>query len=232
MLESLELLGFSGEPTSELATGTFFLGSIPKLKQFTYHGVRHAGIPHLKTSIFGTASSMPPLVQFDLEDVTMTDVVLIAVLEDFLKSLERLSLSNIRLSTGSWRDIFDMVIDRLPLLRIVVFSILTQADHRISFLEVDQERPYVCDTDFYEFQHQWFEHMAKEGITMMDTSMYEEMPISSVMEEMDNGYAWVFHEGTVNSMRVLRLDTAEDGELKPWLELARDKHTLLPGIWL
>jgi hypothetical protein len=54
----------------------------------------------------------------------------------------------------------------------------------------------------------------------------ERLRLAFVVEEMENGYVWIFSDGTDWDSWVVKLDAAEDGDLRPWLKLARDEHKL------
>jgi hypothetical protein len=228
-LQRLELLGVDAEEAYQLATpltDSLFLASMPRLKVLVYRGNGHDSSEHSTRPIFGTNFFPPALARFDFADVTITEPALIAVFEEFARSLERLFFDHIKPSTGTWRNVFAMILDRLPSLKYALFTELTEGDNEVTFCNIIERKPCVWDADYYRVHQGRLEVVARKNVQDIYPRSIEKLSFASVVEEIENGYAWVSSGGGFEDSVTVKLDAAEDGDLKPWLELGRDEHEL------
>ena len=226
VLKTLKRLELSSVDAKEAfqPPNSLFLASMPNLKQLVYRGRGEDGCNHLQKPLFGIGSQPPTLVEFDFSRATITELALVAVLEQFARSLKRLLFGSITLSAGTWRNVFDMISHRIPSISSAFFANLLQGQGILMFHKIRKQRLCLWDADYVAVHKEWFSEMAGKNINDAEVSAFEKVSFASVAEEIENGYAWVFPDWADGGIFVLELEEAKDGDLQPWLQLVRDEH--------
>jgi hypothetical protein len=226
VLKTLERLELSSVDTKEAfqPTNSLFLASMPNLKQLVYRGRGEDGCNHLQKPFFGIGSQPPTLVEFNFSQATITELALVSFLEQFARSLKRLTIGRVKLSAGTWHNVFDMISHRVPSLSYAFFGNLKQGQDYLRFHRIRKQRLCLWDADYVAVHTEWFSEMAGNNINDAEASALEKLSFASVAEEIENGYAWVFPDWAGGGIFVLELEAAKDGDLQPWLKLVRDEH--------
>jgi hypothetical protein len=206
-----------------------FLALAPNLKMLNfdmgdYHEVLHSyQLPSFAVSLDSAQSRLDSvtlgqnLTQLQLALLSVDQAFLSEKLENCGETLKELQLTDVSLSTGTWRTFFNFLRTKLHLKCFNAYD-LSEESGLIIFTPIYQQRPLILDTNALKF-----DHLLKATARAHLRGDYD------LMEEAvkNDGWVWIEHNhGFPSCVSEMELDVDNGDDMNAWLAMMEEKCEL------